>query len=177
MDNFGWIHPWRNCPPHLQEVGSWTGCSGGTTADHPTPYAESIHPEGQARGASLAAKLDPERLDIETLWRLGFHKEAKERMGYYIPGPVVGKADFIIREHGAREVSRDEAAKMVATHGVISVEQRGGFHTACFCYNQDEFEMMSRRDDGRIRWLVMDRAVASQLSRLPHSKRQLPDVP
>ena len=86
-------------------------------------------------------------------------------MGYYIDGPVTGKAEHIMKEHGAVRVSREEASAMVYTHGVICIKGNGAFESAGFCYDSDEFDAFSLPHDRRpTEWLVMDRDKASELS-------------
>lgn len=108
-------------------------------------------------------------------------------MGYYIPGPAKGKADYIIEKYGASrwsEPSRPPKWEEInASEAIICVIDNGPFEAAAFCYSEKELEAFSQPDRGggiwingeptepdsvghqRPRtWLIMDRAQAIELT-------------
>ena len=88
-----------------------------------------------------------------------------KRMGYYIEGPAIGKAQHIIDNHGGRSVTASEAAQLVESHGVIAVKNNGRFEAAAFCFNAKEFQEFSDPYDFRpTSFVVIDRAKAAELS-------------
>lgn len=90
-------------------------------------------------------------------------------MGYYIQGPAIGKANFLINEHGAREVSdrKDLLIGQIALgkEALICVVFNGTFDAAAFVHSQKELDDFLTAGDRRPkRWLVMDLAKAKVLS-------------
>jgi hypothetical protein len=89
-------------------------------------------------------------------------------MGYYIEtGTLLGKSAYLVREHAARVVSRDEASAAIddSAKAIICVVNNGPFEAAAFCYSAGEFRDFSLPEDGRPKvWLLMDRAKAEELS-------------
>jgi hypothetical protein len=91
-------------------------------------------------------------------------------MGWYIQTESnKGKADAIIRDHGAKEVSTLEALEALGEPGVAVVcvvdNQAFGFEAAGFCFNEREFNDFNLPDDPRPRrWLTMDRDKCKKLT-------------
>ena len=90
-------------------------------------------------------------------------------MGYYIQGPVIGKAAYLIDEHGAREVtgvqSLLKAQVALGKKAVICVMLNGAFDAAAFVYSERELDDFFAKGDHRPkRWLVMDLELAKKLS-------------
>lgn len=89
-------------------------------------------------------------------------------MGYYIEGPTCGKADYIVKQHGGRKVSLEEAVKIVddPNQAVIVVKDNGMFEAAGFMYDRLELERFTQPSDYRpTQFVVMDKAKAKELSR------------
>ena len=92
-------------------------------------------------------------------------------MGYYISVPgTSGKAEFLVKNHGARQVTVEEAAEIVKDAGraiVCVVYNPGEFDAAGFVYNEREFIRFSDYPgDRRVRrWFEMDRKLVEQLTR------------
>lgn len=87
-------------------------------------------------------------------------------MGYYIQGPVFGKAPFICKNYGGRIVGFTEAkTAMQRGEGVVVVVTNHSFEAAGFCFSEDEFEAFTYAGDDRPKtFVVMERALAEKLS-------------
>jgi len=87
-------------------------------------------------------------------------------MGYYIQGPTLGKAEAIIRQYNALQMSPEEALKALkAGSGVVCVVENGMFDAAAFCYDEEEFDAFNDPHDLRPKtWLVMNLKKAKELS-------------
>lgn len=88
-------------------------------------------------------------------------------MGYYVEtNGAHGKAKAIQEQHGAEEVTMNEAEDALAEgKGVVCVVSNGHFEAAAFIYNKHEFEEFAWPGDMRPKtWLVMDRELAEKLS-------------
>lgn len=82
-------------------------------------------------------------------------------MGYYIEtGTMHGKAQKIIEELGAIEISQDEAETFIkecSDCAVICVVDNGPFEAAAYCYNLDEFRQFTLPIDDRPKtWLLVE---------------------
>lgn len=88
-------------------------------------------------------------------------------MGYYIPGPTVGKGAYLIEEHDALPCSQ-AAARMAVGHPTmvpVCVVGNGGFEAAAVVYSDAEYAWFTDGRDARSkRWYVMDRTKAYELS-------------
>ncbi len=87
-------------------------------------------------------------------------------MGYYIQGPALQKADFLVREHKGEEIDQplffEEVDKDKA---IICVVSNGPFDAAGFAFNAREFQEFSYPDDPRPkRWVLIDRKLACELT-------------
>jgi hypothetical protein len=62
-------------------------------------------------------------------------------MGYYIQGPQFGKAQYLCKELGAKQVSKEKAREIVAEgkKAVIVVVENPAFDAAAFAYDEREF--------------------------------------
>lgn len=88
-------------------------------------------------------------------------------MGYYINGNSnLGKADYIVDNHGGRIVSQAVAEEAMSdpTLAVVAVKHNGPFDAAGYCYNMDEFKEFSHPDHRRTTWVVLSRGVANRLT-------------
>lgn len=91
-------------------------------------------------------------------------------MGYYLlsTGPPKGKAEVLVKDHGAVQLSESEAALEVDDPAVaiVCVVYNTAWDAAGFAYNLKEFaRMLPRPDDQRPRrWMKMDRETAERLS-------------
>jgi hypothetical protein len=88
-------------------------------------------------------------------------------MGYYISGPVRGKAKYLVDEYGAELLpfpprSYDSIPDDMAAVVVID---NGPFEAAGFAYSEQELKAFSEEDDPRLKsWLLMDRKTAEALT-------------
>lgn len=90
-------------------------------------------------------------------------------MGFYLEPPVMrGKADWLIRNFGAREISLSEAKEIVSDsqeEAVICVVDNGPFEAAGFCYDHQEMWSFTQPDDPRPkRWLAAPREAVIEAS-------------
>ena len=87
-------------------------------------------------------------------------------MGFYIPGPSFGKAEILLREHGATEIPPPlSLAPIASDKALICVVSNGAFEAAGYAFNQSEFEAFTLPEDRRPkRWFVIDRKLANQLT-------------
>ena len=87
-------------------------------------------------------------------------------MGYYIQGPLKGKATYIRAEYGAYEISKPKSfAEVPAGKALICVADNGPFEAACYCYDEREFLAFNVPTDHRPKkWLIMDKADAQALT-------------
>lgn len=92
-------------------------------------------------------------------------------MGYYIEtGHLHHKADDIIREYGAVEVTQAQAKLIVNTQtdecAVIVVVENGPFDAAAFAFDAAEFDAFTYPSDTRPkRFLTLPWATACRLTR------------
>lgn len=88
-------------------------------------------------------------------------------MGYYIPGPTVGKGAYLIKEHDALPCSQ-AMAWMAIEHPTmvpVCVVSNGDFEAAAVVYSDAEYEGFADRQDVRPKqWYVMNRTKAYELS-------------
>ena len=90
----------------------------------------------------------------------------KKKMGYYIQVPEnLNKAAQLVELHNGEIVPQPESFDAVPEgFGLVCVVQNAGFDAAAYCYSAREFEGFCR-DDGRMKhWVLMDGALAAQLS-------------
>jgi hypothetical protein len=87
-------------------------------------------------------------------------------MGYYVQGPAIGKAQFIVSEHDGVIISQPkEFNDVVNDKAIICVVGNGAWEAAAYCYNEKEFEEFADPSDPRPKkWLVMDKDLAEELS-------------
>jgi hypothetical protein len=88
-------------------------------------------------------------------------------MGYYIETDgVKNKAQYIIKNHGAKLVSRQEFLDAdVNSNGLVAVVNNGFFEAAAFCYNDGERHAFTDPSDSRPKqYLIMERDVAKALT-------------
>lgn len=92
-------------------------------------------------------------------------------MGYYLQTPEThGKAEYIIKVHGAKRVSQEEAAAAMTDPdvAVVAVKDNGMFEAAGFAYDQREWEAFTLPDDPRPTiFLTMGRALAERETNFP----------
>lgn len=88
-------------------------------------------------------------------------------MGYYIQGPSKGKAQTIIAEHDAVEITIEEAVEIMddpdRDQGVICVVDNGPFEAAGYAFDKKEFEVFAQEDGRPKTWLAMSRGKAEEL--------------
>lgn len=88
-------------------------------------------------------------------------------MGYYIQGPPLGKAEFLVDNHEAEIVNVSQARDALASaiEAPVCVVHNGLFEAAGLCFSAKEFSAFADPGDSRIKtWLVMDREEAYRLS-------------
>lgn len=90
-------------------------------------------------------------------------------MGYYIQGPTLGKAKFIIENYGAERISEpDSFTDISSDKALICVVSNYVFEAAGFCHNQREFDEFTYEGDARAKeWLIMDIDKAKELTNFP----------
>jgi hypothetical protein len=100
---------------------------------------------------------------IEAAMTIRVLKNRMRKMGYYIETDGrFGKAEYIIKNHSAVEVS--EAPPWLEDAAIVCVVSNGDFEAAGYCYSPDELAVFARPDTRPKRWLVMDKALAMKLS-------------
>ncbi len=94
-------------------------------------------------------------------------------MGYYIPGPNLGKAEFLMEKHDAILLTSVEQAREAFLEGlgVICVVNNGPFEAAGYTFSMDELEVFAHLDGRPRRWLAMDKKLAEELSGYDKVKR------
>lgn len=90
-------------------------------------------------------------------------------MGYYIQGPMHGKAQMLMDRYGAKNVSIEEAVKIIkepdSKDAVVCVMDNGPFEAAAYIYNEDEWHAFMYPDDHRPKqWLRMSKEMCEALS-------------
>ena len=87
-------------------------------------------------------------------------------MGRYIQGSPFGKAEFLKKEHGAKQVSQQEAEQAVLDgEGVVCVVDNGRFEAAGYVYDENEYNAFSCPGDFRPKtWLVMSKDIVEKLA-------------
>ena len=88
-------------------------------------------------------------------------------MGFYIEGPVRGKAQFLRDNYSAslwKSKDAPEWEEIDNSEAIICVVDNGIFEAAGYCYNPRELEAFAR-PDGRLKaWLLMDKQKAEELT-------------
>ena len=87
-------------------------------------------------------------------------------MGYYIQGPALGKAAFIVSEYNGKIIPcPNNFADVPEDKALISIVSNGPFEAAGYCFDAKEFEEFSDPSDHRPKtWLIMDKKKAMELS-------------
>ena len=89
-------------------------------------------------------------------------------MGRYIhTGAVVtGKANAIIEQHGAEEISQPKSwSDIPEGKALVCVVENGFFDAAAYAYSPDEFIEFTRPDDRRRkRWLLLNKDLCERLA-------------
>jgi len=89
-------------------------------------------------------------------------------MGYYIEGPIKGKAMFIKSEYDGEYVNCPQSFDEVPEDkALIVVVDNGPFEAAGYCFDQREFEAFTYPDPRPKRWMLMDKKKAQELSGFP----------
>lgn len=88
-------------------------------------------------------------------------------MGYYIQTPENhGKADYLVREHGAEVV--DDVPAWSDDYAIVCVVDNGAFEAAGYAFSPRELMAFAAQDRGGYQrprtWLKMDKAKAQELS-------------
>ena len=87
-------------------------------------------------------------------------------MGFYIQGPLVGKADFLMERYNADIVSMTRAQQLVGDDklAVICLVDNGPFEAAAYCYDAREFAGFTHPEDMRPKlWMTMDKETVHRL--------------
>lgn len=89
-------------------------------------------------------------------------------MGFYLQGPTLGKADYLLAEHtDFREVTCSEAAvaRAMNDNAVVVIVENGPFDAAAFAFSDDEFEDFTQANDLRPkRFLLGPKDLVEELS-------------
>jgi hypothetical protein len=88
-------------------------------------------------------------------------------MGFYIQGPNLGKADYLLTLPDFKEITREEADFFLCedVNGLVVVVENGPFDAAVYVFNDAEFEDFVLEDDPRPkRFLSGPREVLEELS-------------
>lgn len=85
-------------------------------------------------------------------------------MGFYIQGPLKGKADYLVKEFAAEKIPVPKKWPPPEGKAYICVVQNRGFDAAGFLYDEREFDMFSQPDSRPKVWLLMDREMAEEFS-------------
>ena len=88
-------------------------------------------------------------------------------MGFYLQGPNLGKADYLVLNEGARRVTKEDALEALkkGVEAVVCVVSNYAFEAAGYCYSEREFEAFCDPSDARQKeWLVMDLKTVEELT-------------
>lgn len=88
-------------------------------------------------------------------------------MGYYIQGPTLGKAEFLIKQHGATRLTGapEKLANLPPDKAVVCVVHNGPFEAAAHAFSQKELEDFIFDGTNRKKeWLLMDAKLVEKLS-------------
>lgn len=86
-------------------------------------------------------------------------------MGWYIQGPALGKAQYLIDTYGAvRVLAPKSYVKIPEGTAFIVVVNNGPFEAAAFAINESEFKVFTGLDNRPREFLLMDRKKACELS-------------
>jgi hypothetical protein len=87
-------------------------------------------------------------------------------MGYYIQGPILGKATFIQKEYGALPIEQPKSFfEVTEGKALICIVNNGFFDAAAYIYDVREFtEFTDSYDDRPKIWLLMDANKAKELT-------------
>jgi len=88
-------------------------------------------------------------------------------MGRYIQGPNTGKAEHIIRTHKAEHLKfpPPDFSHIPEGRALIVVCENGLFDAAAYCYDEVEFKAFVRPDGRYKSYLLIDKALAEQLTK------------
>ena len=86
-------------------------------------------------------------------------------MGYYIPGPALGKARYIKEEHGGEVIEQPDSFRDIPSgKALICVVDNGPFEAAGYAFSEREFQAFKDPDGRQKIWMVMDDSLARELS-------------
>lgn len=86
-------------------------------------------------------------------------------MGWYIQGPALGKAKYIMDNHDAIRIPVPKSySEIPEGYAMICVVLNGPFEAAGFAINESEFKVFTGLDDRPREFLLMDRKKACELS-------------
>ena len=87
-------------------------------------------------------------------------------MGFYIEGPTVGKAAYLVKEHGAELTNSCMLWEDIPDgKAAICVVLNGAWDAAAYCFSEKEFDEWHDFSDPRPKtWLLMDKSKAKELS-------------
>jgi hypothetical protein len=80
-------------------------------------------------------------------------------MGWYIQGPALGKAQFIVSEYDGKIIPCPKSFSEVPDgKALVCVVKNGPFDAAAYCFNDHEFEAFTYPCDCRPKtWLLVDK--------------------
>lgn len=86
-------------------------------------------------------------------------------MGYYIDGPVVGKAEHLIKQGAQRVPTPKNFADIPADKALIIVTSSGFFEAAGLAFDAKEYDEFTLPGDARPKiFLLMDKTKAHRLA-------------
>lgn len=89
-------------------------------------------------------------------------------MGYYIQGPLHGKASMLISDHGAQPCSQNPPkvfTDIPEDQALVVVINNGLHEAACLAYSEFEFkDLMNPADHRPKMMLLMDKEIAYRLA-------------
>jgi hypothetical protein len=87
-------------------------------------------------------------------------------MGFYIQGPALCKAQYIVSEYDGKIIPCPNAfSEIPQDKALLCVVNNGPFEAAAYCFSEREFEAFTESTDERRKtWLIMDKQKVHELT-------------